>query len=40
LSNTENPVGPLSGIGIHMFDLAIGLLGRTRGVKSGTIEAI
>jgi predicted dehydrogenase len=28
LSNTENPVGPLSATGIHMVDLAIALLGQ------------
>jgi predicted dehydrogenase len=28
LSNTENPVGPLSATGIHMVDLSIALLGR------------
>jgi predicted dehydrogenase len=32
LSNTENPVGPLSATGIHMVDLAIALLGRPTSV--------
>jgi predicted dehydrogenase len=32
LSNTENPVGPLSATGIHMVDLSIALLGRPTSV--------
>jgi predicted dehydrogenase len=32
LSDTENPVGPLSATGIHMVDLAIALLGRPTSV--------
>ncbi len=32
LSNTANPVGPLSATGIHMVDLAIALLGRPTSV--------
>jgi predicted dehydrogenase len=32
LSNSENPVGPLSATGIHMVDLAIALLGRPTSV--------
>src|SRR3979411_3366313 len=32
LSNTANPVGPLSATGIHMVDLSIALLGRPTSV--------
>jgi predicted dehydrogenase len=32
LSNTENPVGPLSATGIHVVDLSIALLGRPTSV--------